>query len=83
MMNVAYKKYNKKWCISNQMLGNTIFASKYPQLKNPKSGSYLMLPRPHETFSPKGIGQLFMKNIGCNIYFLILMYFVGYMCTIW
>ena len=40
MWNVAYKKYNKKRSISNQMLGSTIFRSKYPQFKNPISGLY-------------------------------------------
>ena len=44
------------------MLGSTIFASKYPQFKNPISGLYSMLPRPYETYCPKGIGQWFMKR---------------------
>ena len=29
------KKYSKKRCISNHKLGSVIFASRYPQLKNP------------------------------------------------
>ena len=57
MMNVAYKKHNKKQDILNHMLGSTIFASKYPQFKNPISRLYSILPKPYETCHPKGIGQ--------------------------
>ena len=57
MMNVAYKKYNKKRSILNHMLGSTIFISKYPQFKNPISGLYSMIPRPYEICVPKGIDQ--------------------------
>ena len=63
MMNVAYKKYNKKRSLSNLMFGSAIFASKCTQFKNPILGLYSKLPRPYETCRPKGIGQLFMKRI--------------------
>ena len=44
------------------MLGSTIFASKYPQFKNPTSVLYPMLPRPYEKCRAKGIGQRSMKR---------------------
>ena len=44
------------------MLGSTIFVSKYPQLRNPISGLYSILPRPYEICHPEGIGQCFMKR---------------------
>ena len=62
MINVVYKKYNKKRHIPNRTLGSTIAVTNYPQFKNPTSGLYSTLPRQYETCPPKGTGQWFMKR---------------------
>ena len=56
------KNTTKKLSISNQMLGSTIFASKYLQFKNPMSGLYSMIPQSYETCRLEGTGEWFMKR---------------------